>query len=74
MSSLLFYKYYYQQRRFSRKKWISLVMLFIGVAIVQTSGNADVSEKSSDTQSRSIGLFAILCAACTSGFSAVRHQ
>jgi len=60
------------QRQFSRKKWMSLICLTIGVAIVQMSGSppADTVE-SSTTQSRTLGLVAILCAACTSGFSGV---
>jgi len=62
------------QRKFSKTKWLALVILTIGVAIVQTSGNsADDVEKDSD-QNRALGLFAILCAACTSGFSGVYFE
>jgi UDP-sugar transporter A1/2/3 len=61
-------------RKFSKTKWLALVILTIGVAIVQTSGNsADNVEKDSD-QNRALGLFAILCAACTSGFSGVYFE
>jgi len=60
------------QRQFSRKKWCALISLTVGVAIVQISGSAqnDTTE-SSTTQNRTLGLIAILFAACTSGFSGV---
>lgn len=63
------------QRQFSRKKWLSLIILTFGVAIVQTSGNAQAdTTESSTAQSRTLGLIAILCAACTSGFSGVYFE
>lgn len=69
------------QRKFSRQKWLSLVFLTIGVAIVQTAGNphtdattTTTTETSNDQQSRFLGLIAILCAACTSGFSGVYFE
>jgi len=63
------------QRRFSRKKWLALVSLTIGVAIVETSGNTDLgAQKYSNTQSHSVGFFAVLCASCTSGFSGVYFE
>jgi len=60
------------QRQFSRKKWFALISLTVGVAIVQISGSAqsDTTEDST-TQNRTLGLVAILFAACTSGFSGV---
>ena len=48
-------------------------MLTIGVAVVQTSGETSTPEKDSD-QNRALGLVAILCAACTSGFSGVYFE
>ncbi len=60
-------------RKFSRTKWLALIILTIGVAIVQTSGNSAEQKDDSD-QNRSLGLFAILCAACTSGFSGVYFE
>lgn len=65
------------KRRFSRKKWLALVILTVGVAVVQTSGNTEHKDDTSasiETQNRSIGLIAILCAACTSGFSGVYFE
>mmetsp|Transcript_25201 Transcript_25201/g.28817 ORF Transcript_25201/g.28817 Transcript_25201/m.28817 type:complete len:388 (+) Transcript_25201:41-1204(+) len=62
------------KRTFSRMKWFSLVLLTIGVAVVQTSGDTAHEGKSNDNQNRTLGLFAILCAACTSGFSGVYFE
>jgi UDP-sugar transporter A1/2/3 len=77
------------QRKFSTMKWLSLVVLTIGVAIVQLSGSGDQhSEQDSkaatdavdDTNgtaaahTRWVGLVAVLCAACTSGFSGVYFE
>jgi len=66
----------YFQRQFSPKKWFSLVLLTIGVAIVQTSGNTSNTNSNSvvENQNRTLGLVAILCAACTSGFSGVYFE
>lgn len=65
------------QRKFSATKWISLVILTVGVAIVQISGSGDHhSDLRSDVDShnRLVGLVAVLCAACTSGFSGVYFE
>jgi UDP-sugar transporter A1/2/3 len=63
------------KRKFSPTKWFSLVLLTIGVAIVQTSGDtAGNATEDEETQNRGLGLFAILCAACTSGFSGVYFE
>lgn len=83
------------QRKFSPQKWVSLVILTVGVAIVQISGSGDQHSSSSSTthgdshesaehveqaisaeaaaasRNRFIGLLAVVCAACTSGFSGV---
>ena len=62
-------------RKFSKTKWFSLIILTIGVAVVQTSGETKESTSSEDSdQNRTLGLFAILCAACTSGFSGVYFE
>lgn len=99
-------------RKFSRKKWLSLVILTIGVAIVQASGSGDQHSAGSksdhhhvvqhdqegsaaaehaqhrealekaaeavaaatESNNRFIGLVAVLCAACTSGFSGVYFE
>lgn len=74
------------QRKFSGQKWISLVILTTGVAIVQVSGSGDQHSDHSDhpgepgdaaadnSQNRVVGLIAVLCAACTSGFSGVYFE
>ncbi|KAG7367196.1 UDP-galactose transporter [Nitzschia inconspicua] len=62
------------QRKFSPKKWAALILLTIGVSIVQVSGSRDQSKSDSEKQSQFIGLVAVLCAACTSGFSGVYFE
>jgi len=61
-------------RQFSSKKWLALVLLTVGVSIVQVSGNRDNSKSASERHSQFIGLVAVLCAACTSGFSGVYFE
>lgn len=64
-------------RRFSSTKWSSLVVLTIGVAIVQISGSSDGhngDESGNENRNRFVGLAAVLCAACTSGFSGVYFE
>lgn len=63
------------QRKFSRQKWTALVVLTMGVAIVQLSGSGDKHhDGASDHMHRLIGLAAVLCAACTSGFAGVYFE
>ena len=63
------------RRQFSMTKWFSLVVLTAGVAVVQLSGSGDSSSKGDDAdKNRAIGLTAVLCAACTSGFSGVYFE
>lgn len=62
------------QRKFSRTKWAALVILTTGVAIVQTSGDTAAASGADSDQNRALGLAAILCAACTSGFSGVYFE
>ncbi|KAL7546056.1 hypothetical protein ACHAWF_009397 [Thalassiosira exigua] len=61
-------------RRFSAAKWASLVVLTIGVAIVQASGSTDREASIDEDRNRAAGLAAVLCAACTSGFSGVYFE
>lgn len=67
-------------RKFSTIKWISLIVLTCGVAIVEISGSNDHSSSSSpgknntDDNNQLVGLIAVLCAACTSGFSGVYFE
>ena len=61
------------------QKWASLVILTIGVAIVQVSGSGDQHTKKNEdadtaSHNRLVGLVAVLCAACTSGFSGVYFE
>jgi len=74
------------QRKFSGQKWFALVVLTVGVAVVQVSGSGDQHSDHADhpgepnsnnneaPQNRIIGLVAVLCAACTSGFSGVYFE
>jgi len=62
------------QRKFSSAKWISLVILTVGVAVVQLSGSGDQHTTAENKQHRFVGLVAVLCAACTSGFSGVYFE
>jgi len=62
------------QRKFSPKKWFALILLTVGVSIVQVSGSNDSSKSESEKQSQFVGLIAVLCAACTSGFSGVYFE
>ena len=55
-------------------KWFSLVLLTIGVAIVQISGSSDSQASVDEKDNRFVGLIAVLCAACTSGFSGVYFE
>mmetsp|Transcript_28723 Transcript_28723/g.63830 ORF Transcript_28723/g.63830 Transcript_28723/m.63830 type:complete len:416 (+) Transcript_28723:119-1366(+) len=64
-------------RKFSRTKWIAILILTIGVAIVETSGSGDEqSQGAGDESSREhlVGIIAVICAACTSGFSGVYFE
>ena len=49
-------------------------MLTIGVSIVQISGSRDTSVSDAEKNNRFVGLIAVLCAACTSGFSGVYFE
>lgn len=62
------------RRQFSLEKWLSLVVLTAGVAVVQFSGSGDSSSKDDEDKNHIMGLTAVLCAACTSGFSGVYFE
>ena len=55
-----------------------MILLTVGVTIVQSSGSADGTTKTHavevQQQNRFLGLAAVLCAACTSGFSGVYFE
>lgn len=64
-------------RKFSRTKWIAILILTIGVAIVETSGSGDKQSQGAGYESsreRLVGIIAVICAACTSGFSGVYFE
>lgn len=65
-------------RKFSAKKWFALIMLTVGVVLAQNSGSGDSHTSrngaEAEQQNRFIGLVAVLCAACTSGFSGVYFE
>eukprot|EP00980_Cylindrotheca_fusiformis_P028433 scaffold22599_cov139-Cylindrotheca_fusiformis.AAC.24 len=54
-------------------QWAALVLLTIGVSIVQVSGSRNEGN-AEESKKRFIGLVAVLCAACTSGFSGVYFE
>lgn len=62
------------QRKFSPKKWAALILLTVGVSVVQISGISDGSKTDTEKHNQFIGLVAVLCAACTSGFSGVYFE
>lgn len=55
-------------RSLSLQKWMALVMLTIGVAIVQTAGTKSAAAEHS---SKLLGLAVVFCACCTSGLAGV---
>ena len=61
-------------RKFSIQKWAALILLTVGVSIVQISGSSDSNASQAEKNNRFIGLVAVLCAACTSGFSGVYFE
>ena len=53
---------------------MALVLLTVGVSIVQISGSRDEHVSETEKNNRFVGLVAVLCAACTSGFSGVYFE
>ena len=66
------------KRQFSPLKWLSLVILTVGVAFVQTSGSGDAhhaaAAEDKSANMRAAGLVAVLCATCTSGFAGIYFE
>jgi UDP-sugar transporter A1/2/3 len=82
------------QRQFSAQKWLSLVLLMVGVIVVQFHSSSesdnhhhhpedvlpqhknvlDGADATTHASERFIGFVAVLCAACTSGFSGVYFE
>ena len=64
-------------QRISSTKWASLVVLTFSVAIVQMSGSSDSHNNDASGKEYCnwlVGLVAMLCATCTSGFSGVYFE
>lgn len=49
-------------------------MLTVGVSIVQISGSGNTGATDAEKNNRFVGLVAVLCATCTSGFSGVYFE
>lgn len=61
-------------KKLHKHQWISLFILFVGVALVQLVEIQKKTTKSSSTQSPFIGFVAILIACCLSGFAGVYFE
>jgi len=59
------------KRQFSKTKWMALVILTIGVSVVNLSKGV---EETTNTDSHFLGMLAVFCASCTSGFSGVYFE
>ncbi|XP_031556316.1 UDP-N-acetylglucosamine transporter-like isoform X2 [Actinia tenebrosa] len=62
-------------RRLNKMKWFALVLLMAGVALVEwPSGNEKDLKKDISASGKLIGLIAVLCACCSSGFAGVYFE
>jgi len=61
-------------KKLDTTKWIALVMLTAGIALVQLGQVKDDGEESKDIGNPFIGLMAVLCACCTSGLAGVYFE
>ncbi|XP_071511997.1 UDP-N-acetylglucosamine transporter-like [Diadema antillarum] len=61
-------------KELSRLKWVSLVLLMAGVALVQMPAESKPAEKELSTSSEVIGLVAVLAACFSSGFAGVYFE
>ena len=59
-------------KKLSSLQWASLITLFVGVAMVQLSGEA--AEKSSQKQNQILGLAAVIMSCLSSGFAGVYFE
>ncbi|XP_026223137.1 UDP-galactose translocator isoform X1 [Anabas testudineus] len=64
------------RKSLSRVQWISLVLLFAGVAIVQVQqeGNKEASVSDSSSQNYMVGLVAVVISCLSSGFAGVYFE
>ncbi|XP_064624812.1 UDP-N-acetylglucosamine transporter-like isoform X2 [Lineus longissimus] len=61
-------------RKLDVMKWVSLVLLMAGVALVQMPGETKAAVKEISASSQLIGLGAVLCACFSSGFAGVYFE
>ncbi|KAM9752548.1 UDP-galactose translocator isoform 1-T1 [Menidia menidia] len=64
------------QKSLSRLQWLSLLLLFTGVAVVQVQqeGNQEAAVASSSDQSYTVGLVAVVTSCLSSGFAGVYFE
>ncbi|KAK2898181.1 UDP-galactose translocator isoform X2 [Channa argus] len=64
------------RKSLSRVQWVSLLLLFAGVAIVQVQqeGNKEASVSDSSTQNYMVGLVAVVISCLSSGFAGVYFE
>lgn len=67
------------RRQLSVTKWISLLLLTVGIAVVQlpakgTAGNTATTNTSTQDMNRNIGLIAVVCACTISGLAGVYFE
>lgn len=64
------------RKSLSRVQWISLLLLFAGVAIVQVQqeGNKEASVKDTSNQNYTVGLVAVVISCLSSGFAGVYFE
>lgn len=61
-------------KQVSKRQWLSLLILFIGISIVQLNKSSETASVNSAEQSQFIGMVAVLCACCSSGFAGVYFE
>jgi UDP-sugar transporter A1/2/3 len=61
-------------KKLTTTKWIALIMLTAGIALVQLGQVKDTGEEDKNVGNPFIGLMAVLCACCTSGLAGVYFE
>uniref|UniRef100_A0A915CVT4 UDP-N-acetylglucosamine transporter n=1 Tax=Ditylenchus dipsaci TaxID=166011 RepID=A0A915CVT4_9BILA len=61
-------------KRLDGVKWISLILLTAGVALVQLPSDSSSKKVKTDEADRMVGLFAVVAACCSSGFAGVYFE
>ena len=62
------------KRKINLKQWLSLVLLFAGVSIVEVSTNDSEKHAEKVEQSQFLGLISVICACLCSGFAGVYFE